>query len=248
MFVPGRQSHVQRWIDETPDLFGWLLTPRRPMLAHDLDGLPYGVDNECFVLGEQFDPDRYLRALDRIVTKHTVGCKFATAPDIVGDAVATLRKAEIWLPRLRSFGVPAALVAQDGLEDMAIPWSEFDALFIGGSTEWKLSQAAIGLIHEARRKGKWVHVGRVNGRTRISHFWHVGCVDSFDGSGVAIAPQNEMQVLVPHMRALRQQLPLLEDDYDLPFHVSGGYRHSESDRGPVRPVRQYPERFPADRT
>lgn len=209
MFIPGRQTHIMRWITETPDLFGWLLTPRRPMLIHTLD-LPFGIDNECFALGTRFNPDRYLRALDRILSVHGAQrCVFATAPDVVGDAIETLRNAEDWLPRLRSLGLPVALVAQDGLEALPVPWDEFDALFIGGSTEWKLSQACIQLIREAKYRGKWVHVGRVNGRTRITHFWRTKSVDSFDGSGVAIAPQNEMQILVPHMRSLRYQLSLV---------------------------------------
>lgn len=44
------------------------------------------------------------------------------------------------LPKIRALGVPAALVAQDGLEDMVdrVPWDEFDVLFIGGSTAFKL--------------------------------------------------------------------------------------------------------------
>ncbi|MET7951049.1 hypothetical protein [Micromonospora sp. NPDC005324] len=33
---------------------------------------------------------------------------------------------------------PAALVAQDGLKAPAVPWHAIDALFIGGSTAWKL--------------------------------------------------------------------------------------------------------------
>ena len=37
------------------------------------------------------------------------------------------------LELIRVIGLPAALVAQDGLEAMAIDWDAFDVLFSGGS-------------------------------------------------------------------------------------------------------------------
>ena len=47
----------------------------------------------------------------------------------------------------------AALVAQDGLECCVIPWDAFDVLFVGGTTQWKLSDPAYVLVREA--KGSW---------------------------------------------------------------------------------------------
>jgi hypothetical protein len=41
-------------------------------------------------------------------------------------------------PVIRGLGFRAAYVAQDGHELFAPPWDEFDCLFIGGSTAWKL--------------------------------------------------------------------------------------------------------------
>jgi hypothetical protein len=35
-------------------------------------------------------------------------------------------------------GYPAAFVAQDRWDETATPWDEFDVLFVGGSTEFKL--------------------------------------------------------------------------------------------------------------
>ena len=66
-------------------------------------------------------------------------CLFAAAPDVVGDAAATLQRSERMLDWIRYAGFPVAFVARDGLEHLTVPWDDFDALFIGGSTSWKLA-------------------------------------------------------------------------------------------------------------
>jgi hypothetical protein len=100
----------------------------------------------------------------------------------LGDADATLerfRDWHIWLCHL-----PLAFVLQDGSERPGrIPWDapSLRAVFLGGSTEWKLGPAAASLIAEAKRRGKWVHAGRVNSLKRIHYFKSLG-VDSIDGT------------------------------------------------------------------
>ena len=72
-----------------------------------------------------------------------------------------------------------------------MPWGRMACLFVGGSTGWKLSQASRDLIGEAKRRRKWVHVGRVNSRKRIR--WCVeNAADSFDGSGFGMFPQSNI--------------------------------------------------------
>jgi hypothetical protein len=129
-------------------------------------GMPFGVDNECYT--KPLDPEAYTRTLRRIYKYHGSDlCLFAAAPDVVADAPATLARFEHWGPLIHYIGLPVALVAQDGLEDLAVPWDWFECLFIGGSTAWKLGTAAAALMHEARYRGKWVHVGRVNSWKRV---------------------------------------------------------------------------------
>ncbi len=41
-------------------------------------------------------------------------------------------------------------------------WHRLDALFVGGSTYFKLGPTAAGLVREAKRRGLWTHMGRVN--------------------------------------------------------------------------------------
>jgi hypothetical protein len=114
-------------------------------------------------------------------------CLFATAPDVVGDALATLERSTPFLPLIRELGFPAGFVAQDGAEETGVPWDELDVLFIGGTTEWKLSGAAQSLVNQARSHGKWAHMGRVNSwkRWQVADAW--GC-DSCDGTYIAFAP------------------------------------------------------------
>ena len=127
------------------------------------------------------------------------GCLFVSCPDVVADARATLRLFEEWRPALQYVWAtvneddvdpgqpvhqPIAFVAQDGQERLPVPWEHFQALFVGGSTQWKLGPHAAALIREAKRRGKWVHVGRVNTLRRIAWFKALE-VDSIDGTGFA---------------------------------------------------------------
>jgi hypothetical protein len=58
------------------------------------------------------------------------------------------------------------------------------AIFIGGSTDWKLSQHAVAIIKAAKALGKWAHVGRVNTPARFEYFEKLGA-DSIDGTGLS---------------------------------------------------------------
>lgn len=141
-------------------------------------------DNGCFTKGDSFDLEAYLARLAGIVAEGNVPL-FATAPDVVGDHVATVRRSVPVLERIRALGVPVAFVAQDGMElDTRVRWDAFDVLFIGGSTEWKLGPAAAGLVAEAKRRGKHVHMGRVNSLKRLRYAEAIGC-DTADGTYVA---------------------------------------------------------------
>lgn len=128
-------------------------------------------------------------------------CRFVVAPDVVADAEATLALSSPMLPRIRALGFPVALVAQDGLEDLNVPWDAFDCLFIGGSTEWKLGPDAQALAAEAKRRGKWVHMGRCNSRQRLQYAAAIGC-DSVDGTYLAFGPDRNLPTLLSWLREL----------------------------------------------
>lgn len=165
-----------------------------PKSGYALDGIKvWAQDNGCFTNTYPGD-DAYLAILER-QKEHRDRCLFATAPDVVGDAVETIKRSTPMLPRIRDAGYPAALVGQDGMEDLEVPWHLVDVLFVGGSTEWKMSEGAAGLIAEAHSLGKKVHCGRVNSGKRFKHFEDMG-VESCDGTFLAFGPEVNLKRLL----------------------------------------------------
>jgi len=152
----------------------------------------WAADNGCYSHGYPGDA-AWLRWLYRH-RAHAHRCLFATAPDIVGDAAATLRRSLPHQAAIRDIGFRAALVAQDGLEYLGIPWHEFDVLFLGGTTAWKLGPAAAQLSADALHHGKPVHMGRVNSATRWHYARSLGCA-SVDGTFLAYAPDANLHRL-----------------------------------------------------
>jgi hypothetical protein len=132
-----------------------------------------------------FNFDAYLRWLR---TRPAGSCVFATAPDVYADAAATITRSLSTLPAIAAAGFKRGFVGQDGLENLEVPWSEFDAFFLGGTTEWKLSLGAAVLAYEAKLRGKWVHMGRVNSYRRLQYAASLGC-DSADGTFLKFAPK-----------------------------------------------------------
>lgn len=166
---------------------GRLLQPRHTSSAEVTAdaGLPWAADNDCF---QGLNPAKFSAMLDRLSPIATT-CLFVTVPDVVGDAVATARQFELWAEACKRRGLPAALVAQDGLEELPAwlsrTWHRIDALFMGGTTEWKEGPVAAELAREASARGKWIHWGRVNTRRRFDLLVEGGAIDSFDGSKFA---------------------------------------------------------------
>lgn len=208
MYLTGvmpRKAEIQAQLQAEPEL-GVLLTPDTHMEATLADFAEWGADNGCFALkGRAFDAERWLAWLDTLPRT----AEFVAIPDVlnwvpdptgklnkdgspvlipIGDAEATLALFPVYAARVRAMGFKVALVAQDGLEDLDIPWAELDAIFVGGSTEWKLGLAAAQITREAKRQGKWVHVGRVNSKRRYRYAMDVMRADSADGTFLRFGP------------------------------------------------------------
>lgn len=162
--------------------WGYILTPKsRASVAED--GRIWCADNGAF--SGAFDWRRFSAWLASM-RPWADRCAFVAVPDVVANAAATLDRFRWYAWQIKALGFPVALVAQDGIESLRWP-PEFDALFIGGSTAWKMSTAADWCIGQAKARGAWVHVGRVNSQRRIRHFQAVG-VDSVDGTTIAFSP------------------------------------------------------------
>lgn len=138
------------------------------------EGVPYGLDNGCFV---DLNLKAWLRLVDQAKTDRPI---FVTLPDIVGDAARTLELFEHFKPQ--TDGLPRALVLQDGIERIRIPWDDLDAVFIGGSTRFKSAPEAFAAAKTAKWLGKHVHLGRCNTAARARNW--VQLADTCDGTGM----------------------------------------------------------------
>lgn len=174
-------------------LLGQIVTPAAGNAV--LPGVEWCADNAVFADKYPGD-DSYLTWLAE--RPHREQCRFAVAPDVVGDAAGTLARSRPMLARIRRL-VPVAYAAQNGATVESLPWSEFDVLFIGGDTEWKLGPEARELIAEAKLRGKWVHMGRVNSFRRLQYAAVVGC-DSADGTYLAFGPDTNLPKLLFWLR------------------------------------------------
>lgn len=138
----------------------------------------FAIDNGAFA---GFQTQAFLSLLERERNARHL-CRFVAVPDVVASARRTLETFEYWRYKLGAW--PLALVAQDGQEDLPIPWDGIAAVFIGGSTAWKLSKSAADVVKAAKCIGKWVHAGRVNTPARFEYFEELGA-DSIDGTGLS---------------------------------------------------------------
>lgn len=163
--------------DEIGVPVGQLLTPLTRYRLRDPDR-PWGIDNGAFA---GFEEQAFMSLLKR-EWHHREKCLFVTVPDVVASARRTLEVFERWVKPLQ--GWKLALACQDGQEHLPMPWDDIAAIFIGGSTKWKVSEHAAHIVRAAKLLGKHVHVGRVNDPDRWRHFEKLGA-DTADGTGIA---------------------------------------------------------------
>lgn len=182
--VEAMESGVLGYIDTFPQ------GNKRPK------GVVWCADNSCF--SDKWDEAKWWKFLE--ANAHAASdCLFAVAPDVVGDAQATFDRSTSWLPKIRALGYPAAFVLQDGATDDLTPWDDFDCLFVGGSTEYKLGSEARAYVAEAKARGKWVHCGRVNSEKRWLFADAIGC-DSADGTYLTFGPDINLPKLLSWQR------------------------------------------------
>jgi hypothetical protein len=172
------------WTFAHPHL-GRLVQPRHyPRIADTAArGVTWAADNDAFGGFDSVAGRRFERMLDAL--RGLPGCRFVTCPDVVGDAGLTDLLFEEWMPHIAARGLPVAYVVQeDGIEyqTRGVPWGAIQALFIGCADDReKLGRRVRGLVAEARRRDKWVHMGRVNTARRVAYAREIGC-DSVDGT------------------------------------------------------------------
>ena len=179
---------------------GMIATPAQGNAIEE--GFRWCADNGVFG-GAYPGDDAYLTWLGER-SEHAGRCDFAVAPDVVGDAAATLDRSAPMLSRIRRAGFKVALAAQNGLEDLTVPWGAFDVLFVGGDTPWKIGPAARELTTEARLRGKRVHMGRVNSLRRLQIARRNGC-HTADGTYLAFGPDANLPKLLRWLADVNNQ-------------------------------------------
>lgn len=179
-------------------------------------GVPWCLDNGVFT--NKFEVNYWLGKLEAF-WEYKETCVFVAIPDVlhklpngdvIGDCAATLTQFHHYRSMVTDF--PVAFVSQDGIKDHAkrIPWDDFDCLFIGGSNKHKLGMEGRWIIEEAKKRSKWVHVGRVNSPARILKFWQA---DSWDGTHLGFMPSDviKFHAAVLQARAMKQSKGLFDD-------------------------------------
>lgn len=197
LFVSGATATVRKWRQ-----VGELILPAAGNAPDSLKLAPgmWAMDNGAY---SGFEPDAFVRMLERF---HGMGgCRFVACPDVVGDAYATQEQWPFWSQLIRGVGFVPAFVAQDGQTVEDVPWKRAGALFIGGTTEWKLGPQVRDLIAYAKTRGLWVHIGRVNSRSRIWHFARLGA-DSWDGGQYSMFPDRRIPEGVADAESAAQQM------------------------------------------
>jgi hypothetical protein len=189
-----------------PEGVGVMLTPQ---MGNKLpDDTWWAADNGCFSNPESFNWGIYKRFLDKRLATHGEKCLFVTAPDVPFDMDGTLQRFELYRDRLMDIQAPIALVTQDGMGIEDVPWNDISALFVGGSTEWKLGHESATLMMEARRRGHWVHVGRVNSLRRLQAAASCGA-QSADGTYLKYGPDVNLPKLRGWLDTQAREKPMV---------------------------------------
>lgn len=196
ILVSGATATVRRLLSVHQNL-GVLLTPADGNRIPDAD-VTWAADNSAY---SGFNERKYRTFLKRL--RGAIGCRWITAPDVVADSVATLSLYQQWQPIITDHGLLPALVAQDGLSYRQVPWLDVSAVFIGGTTKYKLSLEAAEIVREANARCLWTHMGRVNSVRRVLYAAAIGC-RSIDGSSFS----RYSRIHLPWALRVACQLPL----------------------------------------
>lgn len=197
LFIYGNPKRLRR--SESP----WLGHLVHPKQRNKLDGIfaynrPWAADNGAF---SDFCPDSFIRMLGELREFKRRDGLWIACPDVVGDAAATRKRYTEWAPQIKEYGHRVAYVSQDGVLKTEVPWDDFSCLFLGGTNDFKLGDEGREITRQAKSRGKWVHMGRVNSRKRARYAASIGC-NSIDGSSYHMFPE----VHIPKAEAYLQEI------------------------------------------
>ena len=194
---------------------GLMMQPGIGYSAATVTGWQWAADNGCFNT-KTFDHDKWVAWLTKMVD--VPGCLFAVVPDVVGDHAATLERFHQFWHIPADLGYRVAFVAQDGCTVADVPWADVGAVFIGGTTAFKLGRNAEQIVRHARSIGVWSHMGRVNSRRRLAIAAEWGC-DSVDGTYLAFGPDVNTPRLVGYLNHVNTNPSLFTEEIPIAWNV-----------------------------
>lgn len=144
--------------------------------------MPFALDNGLF-----HSPDEAPKGMKALPQFYATVRKcehrplFVTVPDVPYDMARSRVLSAKHLRILRGItDWPLAVAVQDGATPSDL--DGYDAVFVGGSTDWKWSTSQMW-CDEANARGMWSHIARVNTKARVRLAQDFGA-DSVDGSGI----------------------------------------------------------------
>jgi hypothetical protein len=200
-------SATTRQFFKRPDLFGVMFNTaqRTGKQSEALEAdCKFMVDNGIF--SNKWDEKHWLTELVYWFLPYRDNCYGVIIPDYLyyledntvrGDWQRTLDRFFIYQPVIKRLGFRTAFATQDGMPLDLVPWENFNTLFIGGSNYHKRGVEAEILALEAKKRGKWVHVGRVSSVGKMKQIWY--WADSYDGTTFRFAPDDKEEKLIPQM-------------------------------------------------
>lgn len=184
------------------DNLGFLVTPFSNTPYEQVKNKVYAIDNGAFA---GLDEKKFTNIVNKF--KNNKKELFIAVPDVVGSHKETIKMFYKWRDKLTDYNL--GFVAQDGMTSQDIP-KEVQAVFIGGSTEFKLGQTAYDIIQTAKQNGLWVHMGRVNSLKRIKYAFDSN-VDSIDGTKYAKFDKVHLEKALKYISNLEKQIPLINE-------------------------------------
>jgi len=174
--------------NHSPTQVGLLVTPTgKKNIGQQLGPHPYwiGVDNGCYN-ADSVDSFNQIeqKFIDLTYRLDPGRLAFVASPDIIADPDQTLELFYGWRPHFLHLRLRTALVLQDGMTTQDIPWPELEAVFVGGTDQYKFSPDVYRICLQAKQHRKWIHFGRINSKRKLSlaHDYHAHSVDGLHWS------------------------------------------------------------------
>lgn len=201
-------SSIKQWTTE-PSTFGAMLsTVQGAELGYQwlalFDGIRFMVD--CGAFTGKYKFREWLHGLNRL-RKYRSQCIGVIVPDKPFDWSTTLEMFSELVPYVRTAGFPVALSIQNGVTLPEVKNLEFDTVFVGGDEDFK-RRGCWPVVDHALSRGKWVHVGRVNGERNLIRYY--GYANSWDGTTFSYHPTQQFEPIRRAVLAARKgfNLPL----------------------------------------